>query len=74
MNVPRFPNGKPEKIIIGKETFRPAVFRIESFDESGRPESLTYISDETTIELSRDVAKNQFAIAYVSERTFLING
>lgn len=51
---------------IGGKQHRLCVFRIESRDEQGRPESLTFIPDDREVELSTNPDANQFILGWVS--------
>jgi len=44
------------------------MMRIEDKYECGTPLDLTLITDETMVELSDDPTKNEFIVAYVSEK------
>lgn len=59
----------PRYLVIGGRKFVPAVFRVESFDENGRPERLVHIPDERQVELSRESKDNHSLIVYASEKT-----
>jgi len=57
----------PHRIVnIGGKPHRLAVFRVESRDERGRPETLVNIPDDRTAELSHDPRDNHFIVAWVS--------
>ncbi len=64
---------KPSHLWIGNEKFVPAVFRVESFDEQGRPERLTHVPHDRTVELSRDKNDNHFLIVYANEKSIAPN-
>lgn len=64
---------KPRFLILGGEKFVPSVFRVEAFDEKGRPEKLTMIPDERTVELSEDKRDNYFLIVYANEKSLRPN-
>lgn len=49
------------------------VMRVQDRYENGAPENLTYIPDDMTCELSEDVSKNEFVIAYVTRKSFKID-
>ena len=57
----------PARKIIGSEMYALTMFRVESRDERGRPESLTLIPRDRVVELSEDPEKNQFILGYVRE-------
>ena len=58
----------PKRIKIGGKAYRAVMMRIEDKYECGTPLDLTLITDETMVELSDDPTKNEFIVAYVSEK------
>lgn len=49
----------------GKVYYDCVLLRVESRDEEGRIESLTFIPPDRMVELSEDASKNEFIFAYV---------
>lgn len=60
----------PRVVNIGGKPHRLAVFRVESRDERGRPETLVNIPEDRTAELSHDPRDNHFVLAWVSVEGF----
>ena len=61
----------PELLNVNGVVHKRVLLRIETFDEDGRPESLTLIPDDRMIELSQDQDKNQFVTCYVPRHMIL---
>ena len=56
-------NGLPARIHIeGQGTYVPVVMKIQTKDEQGRPEDLTLVPDDRSVEI---VGGEEFLIAYV---------
>lgn len=62
------PRGRTESIRINGEGHRLALFRVDTWDEKGRPETLTMIPEERVVELGNDPDANHFWFAYVEWR------
>jgi hypothetical protein len=61
--------GKPSRINIRGEIFEAIVLRVETFDEQGRPETLTMIPEERVVELSQNPRDNHFLVVYASKQS-----
>lgn len=56
---------------IGGKVHRLCVLRVESRDENGLPENLTFVPDDRAVELSTDPEKNHFMLAWINAENFV---
>ena len=56
---------KPGRIVVRGETFAAVVFRVEEWDDQGRPRRMSVYYNEERIDISE--GSREFLVAYVNE-------